>query len=34
MNNQIIIEEQEKEVLAIETSVDEWDNHVGDIVMF
>jgi hypothetical protein len=34
MNNQIIIEEEEKEVLTNETSVDEWDNHIGDIVMF
>jgi len=34
MNNQIIIDEQEKEVLTIETSEDEWDNHIGDIVMF
>jgi hypothetical protein len=34
MNNQIIIDEQEKEVLEIETSLDEWDNHVGDLVNF
>jgi|TARA_R110000868_G_scaffold323100_4_gene584065 hypothetical protein len=33
MNKQIIIDE-ETEVLVIETTVDEWDNHVGDIVMF
>lgn len=32
MNNQIIIEEPE--VSTVETSIDEWDNHVGDIVMF
>lgn len=33
MNNQIVTIE-EPEVLVIETSVDEWDNHVGDLVMF
>jgi hypothetical protein len=33
MNKQIIIEEQ-TEVQVIETTVDEWDNHIGDIVMF
>ncbi len=33
MNKQIIIEEQ-TEVPEIETTVDEWDNHIGDLVMF
>jgi hypothetical protein len=33
MNNQIVTIE-EPEVKVIETSVDEWDNHVGDLVIF
>ena len=32
MENQIVI--LEEEVIVAETSVDEWDNHIGDIVMF
>jgi hypothetical protein len=34
MDNQIVKIEEEKEVLAIETSADEWDNHIGDLVIF
>jgi hypothetical protein len=35
MENKIVTIEEEKEVLIVETSiVDEWDNHIGDLVMF
>lgn len=33
MDNEIV-KIEEKEVLAIETSADEWDNHIGDLVIF
>ena len=31
-NKNVTIEEQE--VLVIETQADEWDNHIGDLVIF
>lgn len=34
MDNKNVTTEEEKEVLVIETTADEWDNHVGDLVIF
>ena len=34
MDNKNVTTEEEKEVLVIETPVDEWDNHIGDLVIF